>query len=281
MDDQPADESPATEEETRAALLERNIRDFTPINKLFVQASKGSTSRHGPLSQFVRGRDLRGLQSLLIIIGATSSGDSDEGWSTTLPIQVWARAFDTTRYATSASAATAVSKVLTRLEKRQLIRRERSGRNRRIRVTLLREDGSGKEYTRPGKGNSDRFMKLPHKYWTAGWYAKLDLPATAMLLVALHEKPGFRLATQRVPEWYGWSADTAERGFARLQELGLLRVTKRLVKTPLSPSGLTEVNEYRLLGDFAQATQKTSTRKTPSPVRPRRRRHATRPVPPS
>jgi hypothetical protein len=247
-----SDDSPATEAETRAALLTRNVRSFTPINKLFVQAPRGSESRHGPLSWFVRGRDLRGLQAYLLIIGINSSDDSEHGWSTTLPIKVWARAFDTTRHATDASAAAAVSKVLTRLEKRHLIERRRHGRAREIQVTVLREDGSGKPYTRPGKGNTDRFLKLPNTYWTEGWHEKLDLPATAMLLVALHEKPGFELPTEFVPEWYGWSADTAERGFKTLRDHGLLRVYTRLKKAPLSPTGLTEVNQYYLLGPFAQ-----------------------------
>ena len=31
-------------------------------------------------------------------------------------------------------------------------------------VTLLREDGSGQQYTRPGKGNADRFLRLPHAF---------------------------------------------------------------------------------------------------------------------
>jgi hypothetical protein len=253
MNSQPLNESPATEAETRAALLERSVRSFTPINKLFVQAPRGSESRHGPLSWFVRGRDLRALQAYLLIMGVNSSGAGEHGWSTTLPIKVWARAFDTTRHATDASAATAVSKVLTRLEKRHLIERGRRGRSREIRVTLLREDGTGEPYTRPGKANGDRFLKLPHAFWTDGWYEKLDLPATAMLLVALHEKPGFELPTEFVPEWYGWSADTAERGFKTLRDLGLLQVYTRSKKAPLSPTGLTEVNQYYLLGPFAQA----------------------------
>lgn len=254
MNNQPSDESPATEAETRAALLARNIRSSTPIRKLFVQAPPGSESRPGPLSWFVRGRDLRALQAYLLIIGVNSSGESEHGWSTRLPIRVWARAFDTTRHATEASAATAVSKVLTRLEKRHLIERARRGRAREIRVTLLREDGSGEPYTRPtGKGSTERFLSLPNVFWTDGWHEKLDLPATAMLLVALHEKPGFELPTESVPEWYGWSADTAERGFKTLREHGLLQVYTRSKKAPLSPTGLTEVNQYYLQGPFAQS----------------------------
>lgn len=249
------DEAAATEDETRAALLARSRREFTPINKLFVQAAPGSPSRPGPLSTFVRNRDLRGLRAYLLVLGITSSGDSQDGWSTTLPIGVWARAFGTTRDATPASAATAVSKLLTRLEQRHLIARERRGRERKIRVTLLREDSSGHAYTRPGKGNTDRFLRLPHGFWRDGWYERLDLPATAMLLVALHEKYNFELPAERVPDWYGWSADTAERGLATLEQLGLLTHTTRLKKAPLSPTGLTKVNRYLLREPFSQLTE--------------------------
>jgi hypothetical protein len=254
VNERSGDESPATEDETRAALLDRSKRNFAPVNKLFVQASPGSDCRHGPLATFVHNRDLRGLRAYLLLLGITSSGDSQDGWSTTLPIGVWARAFGTTCDATPASAASAVSKILTRLEQRNLITRQRHGRERKIRVTLLREDGSGEPYTRPGKGNSDRFLRLPHAFWRDGWHERLDLPATAMLLVALHEKNNFELPAERVPEWYGWSADTAERGLATLEQLGLLTHTTRLKKAPLSPTGLTKVNRYLLQEPFGQLT---------------------------
>jgi hypothetical protein len=247
-----ADEPPATEAETRGYLLSRSKRDFVPISKAFVQRPPGTgDTRPGPLAEFVRGRDLRGLQALLFIIACTSSGSGPYGWSTTLPIQVWARAFGTTRNATPASAATAASKVLSRLEKRRLVERSKHGRSREVRVTVLREDGSGEQYTRP-LGDVRRFLKLPHDYWTADWHEQLDLPATAMLLVALHEKPWFELPTQRMPEWYGWSADTAERGFRTLRDRGLLEVRSYLRKTPLSPTGQTAVNLYHLLPPFAE-----------------------------
>lgn len=254
MNEVEGNEPPANEDETRAALLDRSKRDFAPINKLFVQAAPGSDSRPGPLATFVHNRDLRGLHAYLLLLGITSSGDSQDGWSTTLPIGVWARAFGTTRNATPASATTAVSKVLTRLEQRNLITRQRHGRERKIRVTLLREDGTGRPYTRPGKGNSDRFLRVPHTFWRGGWHERLDLPATAMLLVALHEKNNFELPTERVPGWYGWSADTAERGLATLEQLGLLTHTIRLKKAPLSPTGLTKVNRYLLHEPFGQLT---------------------------
>lgn len=255
------DEEAATEVETRAYLLERSKREYAPILKDFVQSpDKKLANRAGPLSEFVRNGDLRALRGFLFLHAIISSGDGDNGWSTTLALGVWARAFDTTTAAEPRSASTAATKMLGRLEDRRLIERDRVGRARKITVTLLRPDGQGKTYTRPGKDNEDRFLKLGNAFWTDGWYKKLDLPATAMLLVALHEKPGFELVTERVPDWYGWSADTAERGLRSLEDLGLIKVDKRLKKTPLSPTGATQVNVYTLIGPFAQpspATKKT------------------------
>lgn len=60
---------------------------------------------------------------------------------------------------------------------------------------------------------------------------------------------------ERVPVWYGWSADTAERGLAALEQLGLLTHTIRLKKAPLSPTGLTRVNRYLLHAPFGKLTE--------------------------
>ncbi len=246
--------------DTRRALLERSGRTFVPVRKTFVQTPRATAqdprSLAGPLSEVVRRRDPRALQAYLMIIAATSSGESEDGWSTTHPIMVWARAFGTTLSAERSSAANAVSKILHRLEERNLIERSRRGRERRIRVGLLREDGSGRPYTRPNT-RTDRWLRLDHAFWLDGWCDKLTLPGLAMLLVALHEKTGFRLPTERVPEWYGWSADTAERGLVELEKHGILQKIQRRRKEPLSSSGVGRVNEYYLLPPFGTADAAT------------------------
>jgi hypothetical protein len=252
-------ESIANEADTRRALLERSGRPGVPIRKVFVQTPRklaaDQTKLAGPLSEFVRRGDLRGLHAYLMILAATSSGASADGWSTTLPIMVWARAFGTTASAERAAAATAVSKILHRLEGRRLIERRRSGRERRVRVTLLREDASGEPYTRPlGKSLADRFLTLSHAFWLDGWHDKLKLPGLAMLLVALNEtgtkKPVFQLPAEHTPKWYGWSADTTERGLAELRDHGLLNSVTRIRKEPLSASGYGRINDYYLLPPF-------------------------------
>jgi hypothetical protein len=258
--DEELDGTPANEADTRQALLEKSGRTFVPVRKTFVQTPRATAPdpRHlaGPLSEFVRRRDPRALQAYMMIVAATSSGEGTDGWSTTHPIMVWARAFGTTLGAERSSAANAVSKILHRLEDRKLIQRSRRGRERRIRVELLREDGSGEPYTRPST-RADRWLRLNHAFWLDGWCERLSLPGMAMLLVALHEKTGFRLPTERVPEWYGWSADTAERGLAELEEHGLLHKVQRVRKEPLSASGYGRVNEYYLLPPFGDTEPAT------------------------
>ncbi|MDN5725297.1 MAG: hypothetical protein L0G99_05105 [Propionibacteriales bacterium] len=192
------------------------------------------------------------MRTLLLLHSIISSGKGDNGWSTTLPLGAWARALSTTETAEQRSATTAASKILGRLEDRRLIRRARSGHARKVTITLLRPDGSGVDYSRPGDGNKDPFFSLHRRYWDDAWWSKLSLPATAMLLVALHERPGFTLPTEHVPQWYGWSADTAERGFRQLQRHGLLDIDARLKTAPLSPTGQTKENVYTLTNAFGR-----------------------------
>jgi hypothetical protein len=98
------------------------------------------------------------------------------------------------------------------------------------------------------------FLTLNHAFWLDGWCDRLKLPGLVMLLVALREtgpsKPRFTLPTAHMPKWYGWSADTAERGLSELQSHKLLFKVERLRKEPLSASGWGHVNEYYPLAPF-------------------------------
>ncbi len=229
-------------------LLERSKRAFAPIHNSFVQnPDRSLTDRQAPLAQFVRNGDLRGLHALLFLHAIISSGEN--GWSATLPLAVWARALGTTENAELPSASTAASKIMRRLVERGLIIRTHE-RGRQVTLTLLRPDGSREPYQRPAGTGGERYLKLDHAFWTEGWHERLDLPATAMLLVSLHEKPAFTLPTEHMKAWYGFSPDTAERGFTTLEEQGLLACRQKIRKAPLSPTGATTVNVYTLLPPF-------------------------------
>ncbi len=248
----PAD-NPVGVAATRTALIKRSDRSFTPIPKVFIQNPDRTAApdRRGPLADFVHRGDKRGLLAFLLLHTIISSGDHEDGWSTTLHLQVWARALGTVSTATGASASSAATKTFTRLVDRRLIERRRKGRERKVTITLLSADGSGDAYRRPtGKTRDDRFIRLNHQFWTEAWDERLSLPAIAMLLVALHEKPDFSLPAEKMPAWYGWSADTAERGLRELVKHHLIAMRKEYVIEPLSPTGWSQRNVYTVLEPF-------------------------------
>ncbi|MFF8466084.1 hypothetical protein [Streptomyces griseus] len=234
----------ATGRDTRAAILKRSIRANVPLRKTFVQANKGGDSRHGPLKDFVTGRDLRGLRAYLMIVAACSNGD--KGWTTEHDSAVWARLMDIHETATSQSARTGAWRALRRLADRTLIECSRSGT--KIKVTLLREDGTGKPYDRPrGETEEDRFLQIPTTFWTQGRDEKLSLPGLALFLVVAreNEKDWASFPGDKADEWYGWSADTHERGLKQLVELGLVQKKPFKRKAPLAPAGFTIAHKYQ------------------------------------
>ncbi|MEU2971331.1 hypothetical protein [Nocardiopsis alba] len=246
----------ATPLQTRTALLKRAVRNATPIRRAFVQAPKGteeSGSQEGPLADFVRRGDRRGLLTYLFALALTSSSN-DDGWTTTRDGLVWARALGmTTTTNTNTAARAAAWKAFGRLHDSGLLRRARGEKKSQIKVTLLHEDGSGREYTRPGK-EEGRYFQLPHRFWTEKYFDDLDLPAIAMLLVLLTGRGKQKLPQEKMPAWYGWSADTAARGLKQLREIGLIEVDSFTRPEPLAPKGWTSVNEYRLDPAFRSLT---------------------------
>ncbi|HQH91742.1 MAG TPA: hypothetical protein PLZ83_15425, partial [Dermatophilaceae bacterium] len=183
-DDDGSDDA-STAAETRAFLVERSGRTFAPIPKSFIQNPDGKLkNRRAPLADFVRRGDKRGLLALLLLHTIISSGEHEDGWSSSLHLQVWARALGTVSTATGASATSAATKILSRLVDRRLIERRRAGRQRNITITLLSADGTGRPYARPvGATREDRFIRLSHTFWDQAWAEELSLPAIAMLLV--------------------------------------------------------------------------------------------------
>ncbi|MFF7680971.1 hypothetical protein [Actinacidiphila glaucinigra] len=224
----------ATGRDTRTAILKRSIRSNVPLRKAFVQAPRDAASRHGPLAEFVTGRDLRGLKAYLLIVAACSSGK--DGWKTRHDSAVWARMMDIDQTATEQAARTGAWRTLRRLQDRNLITCARTGTE--ITVTLLREDGSGAPYERPvGQSEQDLFLQIPAAFWTKGYDELVDLPALALLLVVAREKPWSKFPAEKAPQWYGWSADTHERGLKKLMDLGLVERKPHFTKAPLAPSG--------------------------------------------
>lgn len=237
----PQDEEPATPESTREDLLGNQTRRGPAIRSAFVQ-ERGGARAPGPLHLFVRDRRLFALQ-LYLLLSCLASSDP---WDVALPAATWARALGKT----NKGAEGTVSRSWAWLEHQDLVRTERS--NRVVRVYRLAENGSGDPYT-----VSKDFFKFPLAFFRDGWHATLSLPATAVLIIGLHQskgKPWFQLRTEAHSEWYGISADTLQRGLDELRDVALLHAHPRRVRDSKARFGTTQVNEYALLGEFATHT---------------------------
>lgn len=232
----------ATQADTIMALLERSNRSEVPIRKTFLQQGAGKVRIPGPVATLIRNHDERALDLYLLVHAVCSAGDFD----ITLPAGAWARAIG---LANNASGKSTVSKAFRRLEDLRLLRRARDGS--RAKVTLLDESGQLDDsddllpYVHPAP-LKQQYLKLPHAYWEDFWHLRLDLRAKAVLLIALSLDDGFTLPIERAPDWYGISADTANRGLQDLRTHGLLDLDISTKKAPLAPEGLTQVYRYTL-----------------------------------
>lgn len=184
-----------------------------------------------------------------MIVAASSSERAEDGWTTELDSMVWARLFDADQKKTPLAARAAASRTLDRLQRRNLICYERSTTgSRQIAVTLLREDGSGSPYERPdGDDASNRFLRLPIAFWIDQFDAGLSLPAVAMLLVLAKERDWSAFPPDKMPDWYGISADTTQRGLKELLQRELVERRERYKKAPLTPTGKTMEYQYSLM----------------------------------
>ncbi|MGV9563888.1 hypothetical protein [Streptomyces sp. NPDC003480] len=211
--------TPLGQPETIKLILERSQRPTrtVPIRRAFLQreVSKSGSKSPGALAELVRRSAKRPLDLYLLLSAVTSGGDfSVTEWSTT-----WARSvaiFD------EKAGTAAVSRAWKVLKELGLISRAR-GEGGKSNITKMHEDGSGRPYTSPGEGIGDPYFQLPYEYWDKNWHNTLSVPGKAMLLIASSQrKLKFTLPQERMPEWYGVSADTAGKGIRELMKHGIL-----------------------------------------------------------
>lgn len=236
----PMESIAATRHETIQAFLDRSKRHGTVgIRQTFLQPGRGRFAGPGPLAQLVRDSLAIDIYLLLLLLGR---GKQVGGHFVTVQSGTWIRALGLT----GSGAAQALSRALTRLEERQLIRRTKA--RRRVKVLLLREDGKGTAYSPPTP--ADRYFQLPFEYWTADHYLNLNMPAKIMLLIGLGEAEEFEMPIARVPDWYGISSETAQRGLHALVREGLALYDVRVIKDAEHPEGKRQAKYWRLQGPY-------------------------------
>jgi DNA-binding PadR family transcriptional regulator len=235
----------ATPQATLDDLLNftRQRRTSTPLRRSFLQAVENRAA--GPMHGFVSGRRDLALDLYLLLHCGAAAGEFDVA----LPAMAWARALD--RPQTLASETT-ISKNWTWLEANRLVQSHRVRRLRKM--YLLREDGSGKRYSRPKVGEPGHgYFDFPFSYFTQRWHKTLSLRAKATLLICLAQKPPFELRTEHATTWYGVSPDSMQRGLDELREHCLLATRVVYREAPRARLGFTQVHLHELLGDFAIA----------------------------
>jgi hypothetical protein len=251
-----ASELAATPDETLADLLDRSNRTSVPIRRTFLKATDGSP---GPLAAFVSGRRGLALDLYLLLHAGASGGE----WDVRQPARSWARMLALPQ---NNASETTVSRNWTWLEKQKLIRSQRAHRVRKL--ILLREDGSGREFTRANGKEERGFFKLPYAYFTRRYHQQLQLPGKATLLICLAQHATFTLPSEPASAWYGISADTLERGLQELRDLKLIMSWSTSKKAPRTRFGYTTVANYALLAPFGHPpSPRPETGEAPLPER--------------
>ncbi len=236
----------ATPDETVAELIRQSKRrGFVPIRRDFVQAGSQGRPVPGPAAALLRRHD-EGALDLFLLHRALATAHP---YDVVRDARIFARALGLATARDSGAAA--VSQRWSRLANtHRLVAKARAGRL--LKVTSLREDGSGADYQPPGRKGDPReiYLRLPVEYWTDGWHRKLSHAAKAMLLIAASLPADFVLPIERVKPWYGVSADSAGRGIAELRRCGLLVTRRERKVAPAAPLGFAVVERHTLQPPF-------------------------------
>lgn len=243
--DLPEDQEAYSPRESRTRLINRTRRRNTHLRRTGVQLARSAgDNRLGPLMRMVKDRRALALHLYLLLIALQPI----DGPEDTISGKTWARLLSTDEQERS---PTSISRTWAYLEDHQLIRREGG------RVIRLREDGSGKDYTRPGTDpDPTGYFSLPRQFWTEGWDQTLTLPGVAMLLILLAETNQKHLLTLTVDQfasYYGISTSTVDRGLQDLQRNDLLGQKSHWVAADRSGIGRKKVTSWWLKNPFSTA----------------------------
>lgn len=223
--------SPAAQMELSWLLNSSGRRRTTPIRKAFVRTD--DRELNPPLARIVATRGRGGSVALKLYLGLLRRSSAPP-YDTKLPARRWAALLDLAEPSTL--GARRITDAVKRLEELRLVR-VAPARGEAPVITLLREDGTGSGYSLPSAPGKDRrYLQVPDALW-GGPLQRMTAPGLAMLLVLLAEPSssgdGMWWSVENFPQWYGISASMRANGTNELTDMGLLRVTKRKLDTPM------------------------------------------------
>ena len=260
---------PTAQEEVKRLIASTTRRSTTPLRKTFVRTDEAGNAP--PLAQIVSTRGRGGGVALKLFLGLVRRS-SAAPYSTHLSARRWAALLDLDDPAQL--GARRVTDALNRLQDLGLISIE-TRRGEASAITLLREDGSGSEYSLPSMSartgqRSTReswYFQVPDGLWN-GYIQSMSAPGLAMLLVLLAEPAsrgdGVWWSVENFPDWYGISASMRARGTSELRELGLVRISKMKIDTPRGGNADDRDrvrNLYTVTGPAKSSAQSASTTK--------------------
>lgn len=260
--------------DTRAFMTKLAGRGYSQFRHILVQLPDEDKPRASTLSRMVTGRRHRELLLYMLLISCwTWLSKQDEP----LPAGAWTRAL--TAPGSLTWSPSTLSRAWKHLEELGLIE-EREREDRLVRVTPRREDAQ-EAYTPPG-GRDDRwntYFTIPDVFWHDEWFAKLTMPALAVLLVVAKEtsyQDECRFTYNRMDAWYGLKARTVQTGVKELRDAGLLFTREETISAPLSATGKTIQVHYSLTGEFSYASRIAMQKKAQAELRAREKKASTK-----
>lgn len=244
--------------EDRLAASEKWARHYVVIRGLFVQhPDQQRDDRGSTLAMLVHERQHRALLLYLMLLSVWPWLHDDK-----VPLEAHAWMYMLHSRANTRDersliwSESTLSRTWKYLESKELVVKGR-GRKGRLRVAPRLEDASS-DYTFPdGTKNWEQvYFTLPDRFWLNEDFARLDLPALAVLLIVAKEtnkKSEVRMTQEQMAEWYGISRPTVAKGLKQLRELGILNERIEWIPAKLSKIRTTQAVHYSLLGDYSTA----------------------------
>ena len=237
----------------------------TKVRFSFLRNDEGSRGTP-PLALVLRGGRggevrLKLLLGLIWAAGGSRKGD-DRHMTNAYPASAWATLLDLPD--PEGNGQRRIRDATQWLEAHKFIRAHREPGKPTV-LQILREDGSGKDYTDPAddiskiKDESKKwqefYVALPDTFWTDGWAVTLSGRALAILLVLgqvtyTKTQRGY-VSPRKARERYDLSEDTWSRGVAELKAHGIVEVFRRPVQENVFELRRLR-NEYRLARDDSE-----------------------------